>query len=212
MSLAPIFDPIQYLFNGNFWEVFNKKFSSYTKGRVVDLACGTGEMRRWIKPKLYQGVDLNASYINYAKQRFEENNTTFVAGDITKFSPETTLDTALLVSAVHHLTDEQLKKAFKNLRRNKVKNLIVVDGYPKRLFAPLLAWLDAVLAGGEYFRDENEMANLVEPFYKIKSKGVFYAKRSFYNYPYVIALLPSYSNNPQTKRQGLVHNKQQFKA
>ena len=187
LSLAPIFDPVQYFFNGNFWEVFNKKFSKYTKGNIVDLACGTGEMRKWIAPSKYLGVDLNPSYIDYANNRFVENNTSFIKEDITKVKLEKNTDTVFLVSAVHHLTDKQLEDVFKNLKRQKVKNLIVIDGYPQTVFAPILAWLDAVLAGGEYFRKEDEIARLVRRYYKIKNKGRFFARRSFYFYPFVVA-------------------------
>lgn len=199
LSASFMFDPVQFFFNGNFWEIFCKKFSNYTNGNVLDLACGTGELRRWIKPKSYIGVDINPSYIKYAKSRFGENGTKFELGDITNFNLKTHIDTAFLISAVHHLTDEQLKNTFKNLRKYKVKNLIVIDGYPKQPSAPLLVWLDDFLAGGKYFRGYEEIAKLVKPFYKINKSGKFYAKNSFYSYPYVLATYGKLQPGPVQK-------------
>lgn len=187
LSLGPLFDPVQYFFNGSFWEVFCKKFDKYTRGEVIDLACGTGEMRKWVKSTKYLGIDMNASYIQYAKERFTEKNTKFINGDITKANLKGSGSTALIISAVHHLSDKQLTDTFKNLKKHKIKNLVIVDGYPQGPLSGVLAWLDAVLAGGEYFRKEDEISKLVKPHYKIKEKGRFFAKRSFYFYPFVIA-------------------------
>ena len=186
-SSTHLFDPVQYFFNGNFWEVFCRRFSRYTNGKVIDLACGTGEMRNWIKPESYLGVDLNRSYIRYAKKRYAKKDTDFLVGDITKVKLNKRLSTAFIVSAVHHLSDKQLKDTFKNLKRQGIRNIVIVDGYPRWPFTTVLSWLDAVLAGGKYFRKENEIASLVKTFYKVKSKGKFFAKRSFYFYPFVIA-------------------------
>ena len=58
--------------------------------------------------------------------------------------------------------------------------------YTKKPFTQILWWLDAKLAGGDYFRTQNEAARLASPYLKIIDKGLFQAKRSFYSYPYVI--------------------------
>lgn len=180
------FDPVQFFFNGNFWEVFQKRFRGYTKGNILDLACGTGELRKHITPQKYTGVDLNPNYISYAKDRFKNTDTKFYCADITKLKRLSNINTAFFISAAHHLSDKQMVYLAKNIKRMNVSNFILVDGYPLGPLAPLLSWLDAVLAGGKYFRNEEEIGTLVAPYLKVIAKGQFFAKHSFYCYPFLV--------------------------
>ncbi len=189
LKLAVIFDPVQYFFNGNLWEVFNKKFGDFKDQKVIDLACGTGELRRHITPISYLGVDINSAYIKYAKQNIKFKNTTFKVGDITKYKIVNLKDTVFFISAMHHLSDEQIKILFKNLRGGRIKEFIIVDDIPVGIFASLLSWLDSFLGGGSYFRSEKEIVKLAQLYFKVKDHGIFAAKRSFYSYPYVLLTL-----------------------
>lgn len=68
--LVRTFEPIQYFFNGNFWKVFVDKFGRFTGKNVLDIACGTGEILRYINPSGYLGIDINPYYIEFAQKRF----------------------------------------------------------------------------------------------------------------------------------------------
>lgn len=188
LKMSFIFNPVQRLFNGNFWQVFRSKFQSFTTTAVIDLACGTGELRRYINPQKYLGVDINTSHVSFAEKRFQNyHETRFIAEDIIAFSIPKDYDTAFLISAVHHLSDQQINQLCQKIKNSKTKNFIIIDGIPKGMFSPLLRWLDKVLAGGEYFRDKNRLVKIADKYFTIVEHGTFSVAFSLYNYPYVVA-------------------------
>ena len=186
-TAAFIFDPVQRFFNGNFWEIFAEKFNQCLQGKVLDLGCGTGEICYYIRPKYYLGVDLNAAYIKHARKRFNGHNFDFLVDDITGYSPKDNFDTVLLVGTAHHLSDEQIIKVCKIIKKKKIKNFLVVDGIPTGIGSRLLSFLDSTLAGGKYFRNRSELKKLIELYFKVKESGEFRARWSFYRYPFVVA-------------------------
>lgn len=185
LSAASFFEPVQYFFNGNFWKVFVKQFGNFEKKKVLDMACGTGEITKFINPVKYLGVDVNKFYIDYAIKRNDKKNTRFALKDITKLGYLETFDTALLISAAHHLSDKQVRSVLNSVRRNKVKRLIIVDAIPKGWAANILKWLDAILGGGKYFRSPEQLESLVVLGGKVLGKGLFNAKGSFYTYFFI---------------------------
>jgi len=187
LRMAYIFDPIQAIFNGNFWQVFESKFKKYGSGRVLDLACGTGELIRHISPSYYLGIDLNFSYIQYARKHLSSENVFFKVGDIFGLKYDKMFDTAFFISAAHHFPSPDLKKLLISLKRNRIKKLILIDGYPTGILSRPLSWLDATLGGGKYFRSESGLVREMKKYFKIIKHGTFNSKRSFYCYPYVIA-------------------------
>ena len=98
-----LFDFVQSFFNGEFWRVFEKRFAKFGENSVVDLACGTGTLLKYINPKEYLGIDLNRYYIRYARKRFKRQGVRFIVGDVLKFAKKESLDTVFLISVVHHL-------------------------------------------------------------------------------------------------------------
>ncbi|KKR81595.1 MAG: hypothetical protein UU73_C0001G0129 [Candidatus Daviesbacteria bacterium GW2011_GWA1_41_61] len=181
------FNPVQRLFNGNFWQIFQSRFQNFGKVSVVDLACGTGELRKYINPQKYLGVDINKNHISYAKGRFQNyRNTQFLNEDITRLSIPTQYKAAFFISAVHHLSDQQLNDVFEVVKNSHLQHLIIIDGVPQGIFSGLLKWLDKILAGGEYFRDENQLVKILNKYVTIEEYGTFSAKFSLYAYPYAI--------------------------
>lgn len=186
LASATLFNSVQNSFNGDFWLVFEKKFAKFASGKlIIDLACGTGELKNYINSKKYVGVDLNKYYILYAKGKFKDEKASFLVGDITRQTLPKNFDVVFLVNAAHHLSDSDLKSVSRQIKLSKVKNFIVVDGNPKVLFSGILFWFDRVLGGGKYFRSEKEIANILSKNLTVERIGRFKAERSFYDYPYV---------------------------
>ena len=187
LKMAFLFDPIQVFFNGNFWQIFEKKFAKFANGKaVIDLACGTGELKKYIKCEEYLGIDLNHAYISFAKHKFQNVKVNFLTGDITKFTIPKNFDTAFLVSVAHHLSSHNLDLVCRQIKRSRIETVIIVDGYPYNLFSGILSWLDRVLGGGKYLRNERDLAKTLSKNLKVERIGSFKAERSFYYYPYVI--------------------------
>ncbi|KKS69554.1 MAG: Methyltransferase domain family [Candidatus Daviesbacteria bacterium GW2011_GWA2_42_7] len=187
--MPALFNPVQRVFNGKFWEVTREMFGHYGQGNVLDLACGTGELRKYINPNVYYGLDINPNFISFAKKRITGRNTNFIAGDMTTSIPNVNFDTAFLVSAAHHLSEDQLETVLKTLKVKKVRRVIIIDGVPFGVISRFLEWLDDVLGGGEFFKDESELANITKKFFKIESRGTYKAPYSLYRYPYVVGTL-----------------------
>lgn len=183
---ALLFDPVQYFFNGNFWEEFLVHFGKYTVGSVVDLACGTGELRKHISPKNYLGIDFNPDFISYANKIIRLPKTKFEVGDIIKNKIKDNPDTVFFISAAHHLSDEEIIKLSQIIKASKIKKFILIDGLP-RIFSTVLSYLDSELSGGKYFRGPEELVNLIKPYLTIIESGEFTARFSFYTYPYLVA-------------------------
>ena len=186
LKSAFLFEPVQDIFNGNFWDVFAKKFRKYTEGRVLDLGCGTAEFRKHISPKSYLGLDVNKPYIVLNKNNFLDKKTHFEVFDIAKYKPWGKFDSAFLVSVAHHLSDRQLESVCSNVKKLEIKYLVIADGYPIWPFKKVLIYLDSFLGGGDYFRNENQVAKIATKQMKLIDKGNFSARRSLYTYPYVV--------------------------
>lgn len=184
---AWLYDPVQKFFNGNFWEIFSGKFSHLLEGNVIDLACGTGEMRKFITPKTYFGIDSNPEYIIRARKNYPYKNTRFEEGNILKLQMKSQYDCVFLVSAAHHLTDKELLELCGSLKKTGVKCFVLTDGYPIGMFKTVLAWLDKTLGGGEYFRSTEQIEAILQKKFHIQKSGEFGALHSFYRYPFVVA-------------------------
>lgn len=188
LKLAFLFDPVQKIFNGNFWQVFTEKFENFTKKDVVDLACGTGELRKHINPNNYLGIDINKNYINFVHKRFKHyKNTKFIQANITNYALKKRY-VAFLISAAHHLSEKQIEKLCYLIKDSGIKYFIIIDGLPITPFKIVLCWLDSFFGGGDYMRSEKELVDLLSKYFKIIDHGTFKAKYSFYNYPYLIMI------------------------
>lgn len=188
LNSVPFFDPIQRMFNGNFWQITSKRFIKYTTGQVLDLACGTGEFSDFINPKTYLGIDFNKNYVEFARKKRSARNRRFIVQDLASLKMSGTYDTAFIISAAHHFSDGLFANICQKLRDYRIKNLVVIDGWPTHL-SRLLRFLDSKLGGGHYFRNENELSRIISPYYRAIEKGSFNANQSFYRYPYVIGKL-----------------------
>lgn len=188
LNTSSLFDVVQYLFNQDFWGAFVGKFGNFSGEAVLDVACGTGKMRDAITPSYYVGIDINEKYIDLARRNYaDKNETYFLLEDAAEYKPAHNFDTVFLVGSAHHLSNEQMRRIFRIAQKIKPKKFIVVDGVPEGYLRGLLKWLDEILGGGKYFREEKELENLINPYFKIKESGKMRVRGSFYYYPYVVA-------------------------
>lgn len=181
-----LFDPIQSVFEGNLWKVFNKRFDKFSNGYVVDLACGTGQLARHIKPKGYLGLDINHSYVEFAQKSFRDERVEFLLADITNYQIPEMYEVAFLLSAAHHLTDIQLETLCRNLKKSNIRYFILVDTYPVGIFSNVLAWLDSFLGGGKYLRSIEKLEKIISRYFSISEKGILPVEHTTYIYNYLI--------------------------
>lgn len=144
--------------------------------RVLDIGCGTAEIRKFLPAVEYFGFDSNSRYIKTAQKRFRN-----VPG--CKFLC-TTLDQAILSSlpkfdivlalgVLHHLDDNSVIRLANLAKRalNVKGRLILVDPCfveNQSLIARFLARLDR----GQHVRDVNGYRNLMRTTFEIISTEI----------------------------------------
>ncbi|MBS3094321.1 class I SAM-dependent methyltransferase [Candidatus Pacearchaeota archaeon] len=132
----------------NFDEVFNliSKIANKKESiEILDLCCGTGIFpRKWLT-KLnnvkYVGVDINSSFIKFAKEKLGNNKFSFVVDDSVSFKANKKFDIVLATSSYHHIRDEQkrdfLKNVFAHLKNDGVLIVYekIVDSFSDKIEA-----------------------------------------------------------------------------
>ena len=86
--------------------------STNHNSKILDLGCGYGEISQYFPNSCnYLGVDLNPSYINYARQKHKRDNTEFIVGDISDFdlANRGPFDLVYFKGVLHHLRSDQIK-------------------------------------------------------------------------------------------------------
>jgi SAM-dependent methyltransferase len=74
---------------------------------LLDIGCGIGQYSR-ITEGEYLGVDLNARYVEHARNRRRGENREFRCADVTTLHTEgLAFDVVLMVDVLHHLSDDQ---------------------------------------------------------------------------------------------------------
>ena len=106
---------------------FQRRLDPTRAGRVLDIGCGPGTNAFLFPPENYVGVDLNPSYIRYARRRFPGR---FEVWDVTRPGPNLgKFDTVLINSVFHHLTDVETAYVLGSLAShlNDAARVFVID-------------------------------------------------------------------------------------
>ena len=90
---------------------------------VLDVGCGPGTNTAHFHHADYVGLDVNKSYIEYARRHYGR---TFIAVDVCSYIPPlgSHFDCILVNSFLHHIDDDNTVKIL-----SKLKNLLTADGY-----------------------------------------------------------------------------------
>jgi SAM-dependent methyltransferase len=103
--------------------------------RVLDLGCGTGDYAALFEHAAYQGIDLDARYVDAAAARFAQANVTFAVGDATTLRfGDASFDYCFSVGLHHHLPDDAvLRSLAEAVRVSAPGRVLVVDAiFPPR--------------------------------------------------------------------------------
>jgi SAM-dependent methyltransferase len=177
---ASLDDP--WLFNSVRWllagrqDVTRRLLASHlaltTSGRVLDVCCGTGDFAM-IAPGRYVGLDLNARFVDYARQRYAgQSEKSFLVADATcaNFPPKS-FDSALFLGSLHHFSDNQARVILGRVARATVGLVAITDlladvpNPAKRLFAQL--------DRGDHLRSLQAKKSLLEGLFSVEVCQVF---------------------------------------
>jgi cyclopropane fatty-acyl-phospholipid synthase-like methyltransferase len=98
--------------------------------RVLDLGCGAGGFST-VVPGAYLGIDLNPSYIAFARRRFGNPRRRFEVRPLADLDGRETFDKAIMASVLHHLSDAEAESVLALLARIVRSRLVVMDFHPE---------------------------------------------------------------------------------
>lgn len=96
---------------------------------VVDIGCGTGNWAT-IARGPYVGIDTSPSFIEGCRQRYAgQDDRKFIHGDAASLELDEEFDLAILVSVLHHLSDDAVGRLLPWVTQN-ARFFFVLDLYP----------------------------------------------------------------------------------
>ena len=145
---------------------------------VVDIGCGTGNWAKLAGAE-YLGIDTSPSFIAACQRRYgDDPQKTFVKADAADLQTDRTFDLAILISVLHHLSDEQAHRVLQWIARH-ARHFFVLDLYPnprnpisKRLYA---------MDRGDFIRSPEDQRALIEahPFDLVKADDYYSYNRLY---------------------------------
>lgn len=173
-----LYDWIQILATGGFLSKVSKDLQFLKKKSILDIGCGTGTLLEYIKPGSYLGIDINSDFINLAKKKYPGFNFKVLNIVDEKF-PSGKFEYIFIMNVLHHLTDEQIKKMFKTIRKSKqMKEFVIVESKPANILGKILGRFDA----GSNFREYDNLIQIIEKQFNIKSTRIITAPIGTYKY------------------------------
>ena len=148
--------------------IFVEKYIRPKKGdKVLDIACGIGDILEQLPSIQYHGFDMNQAYINAAIGRFG-NRGSFSCGKITRdaLKEPSAFDIVLASAVLHHLDDDVALELFE-LSHSSLKTggrLITFDGcHVDR--QPLMERLIFSMDRGKHVRTEENYKSLASKLF-----------------------------------------------
>jgi len=185
---ALVFDKIwrsKYATNKYIKKIFSGKVNFSGKS-VLDFGCGTGSYAFLFDPEKYIGIDLMGKRIEYAKKHHPKYK--FKKIDIKQLaSEENNFDYIFIISTLHHIDDETLKKYFKLFFRILNKKGAIVGMEPCLLKnTPFKNWFMKTVDRGKFIRSEKEYKTLFGDMFLFDSQKKF-TRHGLYNELFYIA-------------------------
>ncbi|MEK7584219.1 MAG: class I SAM-dependent methyltransferase [Patescibacteria group bacterium] len=83
--------------------------------KIVDVGCGTGEFAPLFSGFSYTGVDIDETYIAYARKHYQGE---FIVSDANRIPfPDDSFTYGVIIGLLHHLGDDDSKRVLSELRR-----------------------------------------------------------------------------------------------
>ena len=173
-----LFNNIRFFLAGD--QKNTKKFvydniKKYKCNSVYDLGCGTGDFSEACPKNIkYLGTDISPKYIMYAKNKYKTKTRKFRIEDSLKNTKISKYDAVLLISMLHHFSDQEVNNILLTAKKRAKKIVIIADIIPNppNLFKMLLAKLDR----GKYVRLEKDKIKLINKHFTIVEKRIINSK------------------------------------
>jgi ubiquinone/menaquinone biosynthesis C-methylase UbiE len=151
-------------------KIFIKKYlDQYECGTVADICSGTGDFAELVSREAkYVGFDLNSDFINFARKRYlNDKNKKFVKVNVltSKAIQKSKFDAVMLISALHHFSDDDLKILLQTVKKMTKKVVIIADIIPDppHLIQKFFARIDR----GKFVRTAPDKLKILSKYFKV---------------------------------------------
>lgn len=148
---------------------FVKRYiNKYPPKTILDIGFGTGDFMDTIpEDTLYTGIDNNPKYFSYAINNLTGEKREFLLKDALDddIYSNKSFDIVLMISILHHLSDQELGGILPNIKKVAKKAVIIADIIPNPpgLIPKLLVKLDR----GKFVRSEEEKLRILGKYFKV---------------------------------------------
>jgi SAM-dependent methyltransferase len=126
---AWVFNVYQALADGGKTRQIRRFLSDVPYASIVDIGCGTGNWASLARGR-YLGVDTSAPFIEACRERYADDpDKRFVRADAATLAPTEPFDLALLISVLHHLPDDAVRRLLPWIAEH-ARYFFVLDLYP----------------------------------------------------------------------------------
>lgn len=143
--------------------------NEYKCNTIADFCCGTGDFAVNCPPNsIYYGWDLNSNFIKYARKKYHKNtNKKFLEGNVLseKSIYSRNFDAVLLISAMHHLSNEELSILLPKIKKITRKVFIIADIIPDP--PHFLQRFFVKIDRGRYIRHKEDKLKILKKYFKI---------------------------------------------
>lgn len=161
---------------------------------VIDIGCGTGNWAKLVDVP-YLGIDASPSFVAGCKRRFAgDSSKRFLQTDAATLAIDEQFDLAMLISVLHHLSDEEVERLLAWLA-GCAKQFFVLDLYPvKRNFVS--RWLYR-MDRGDYIREPDAQRSLLERggHFRVVKSDDYYCPNGLYRHTLFLLRRDSRSSN-----------------
>jgi SAM-dependent methyltransferase len=169
LSNPKVYDFLQWMIGAN--QARSIVSSRYIKSKngdcILDIGCGTAEIRRFLSDVEYFGIDPNSGYIHAAKTRFRDvPRCTFLCATIDEIvlSALPKFDIVLATSVLHHLNDEEV------IRLAKLAKAVLKDNGRLVTFDPCYVERQSPIARFLISRDRGQHVRDAEGYRTLMSQ------------------------------------------
>jgi ubiquinone/menaquinone biosynthesis C-methylase UbiE len=135
---------------------------------ILDVGCGTGDFCSMFSGN-YLGLDYSEKYVKYCSEKYPGKK--FMQGNALElnFFPKS-YDKVLLASFIHHFSDEEVRKMFKDISKIAGRRVIILEPLPlKNPFSWVLLKMDR----GASVRNAERIKEFLSEDYNLVDSEVF---------------------------------------
>ena len=168
-----VFNAYQAIADGGKFRQIRRFLATVPYESVLDVGSGTGNWAQLARGR-YLGIDTSASFIEGCLERYAEDpEKTFLLADAAEIEPAEHYDLGLMISVLHHLSDQKAEAILRRLV-TVCRYVFILDLYPIP-WNPL-ARAAYALDRGNFIRSKEEQRRLVqrvEGFHVLKDDDYF---------------------------------------